>query len=183
MLQTWLGLFLTFTKIGVLGYGGGPAMIPLIQEEVVEGRGWMTDEEFIDTLAMGNTLPGPIATKMTLFIGYKVARQESGFLMGLAGGLFALFSMLWPSLTLMMVLGLVFLRFKDMPYAKAMLTAVRPVVVALLAYTVYTVAPKGVKNWHTGLIAIASFVIVAFLNVHPALAILGAAILGLVVYR
>ena len=62
MIQTWLNLFLTFSKIGVLGYGGGPAMLPLIQEEVVEGHTWMTDEDFIDTLAMGNTLPGPIAT-------------------------------------------------------------------------------------------------------------------------
>jgi chromate transporter len=175
MFKTWLNLFLTFTKIGVLGYGGGPAMIPLIQEEVVDGQNWMTDQEFVDTLAMGNTLPGPIATKMTMFIGYKVA--------GLPGGLFALFSMLWPSLTLMMVLGLLFLRFKDMPYAKAMLTAVRPVVVALLAYTVYTVFGKSVKNWHTGLIAVAAFAAVTFLNVHPALTILAAAILGLIVYR
>ena len=175
MLQTWLNLFITFTKIGVLGYGGGPAMIPLIREEVVEGREWMTDEEFTDTLAMGNTLPGPIATKMTMFIGYKVA--------GWAGGIWALFSMLWPSLTLMMVLGLLFMRFKDMPYAQSMLTAVRPVVVALLAYTVYTVGVKSVKNWHNGLIAVVAFVAVAFLNVHPALTILAAAIVGLVVYR
>ena len=175
MLQTWLNLFLTFSKIGVLGYGGGPSMIPLIQEEVVEGRAWMSNQEFVDALAMGNALPGPIATKMTMFIGYKVA--------GWGGGFFALISMLWPSLALMMVLGIAFLRFKDMPYAQAMLTAVRPVVVALLAYTVYTVFPKSVPNWHTGLIALVSFIVVAFLNVHPALVILAAAILGLVVYR
>jgi chromate transporter len=175
MLQTWLNLFVTFTKIGVLGYGGGPAMIPLIYEEVVEGRAWMTDAEFTDTLAMGNTLPGPIATKMTMFIGYNVA--------GWGGGFFALFSMLWPSLALMMVLGLLFMRFKDEPYAQSMLTAVRPVVVALLAYTVYTVGRKSVHNWHNGLIAVVAFALVTFLNVHPALTILGAAVLGLVVYR
>ena len=58
MFRTWLQLFVTFTKVGILGYGGGPAMIPLIQEEVVEARGWMTDQEFTDTLAMGNTTPG-----------------------------------------------------------------------------------------------------------------------------
>jgi len=82
-----------------------------------------------------------------------------------------------------MVLGIAFLRFKDLPYAKAMLTAVRPVVVALLAYTTYTFLPKSVKNWHTGLIAVASFAVVTWLNVHPALVILGAAVLGLIVYR
>jgi chromate transporter len=175
MFQTWLNLFLTFAKIGILGYGGGPAMIPLIQEEVVEGNTWMTDQDFIDTLAMGNTLPGPIATKMSMFIGYKVG--------GWVGGLLALFGLLLPSLVLMMVLGIAFLRFKDLPFAKAMLTAVRPVVVALLAYTAYTVFPKGIKNWHTGLIALVAFGAVAFLNVHPALTILAAAILGLIVYR
>lgn len=175
MLQTWLNLFISFTKIGLLGYGGGPAMIPLIREEAVEVRGWMTDQEFTDVLAMGNALPGPIATKMTMFIGYQVA--------GWTGGVFALVSMLLPSLILMMVLGLFFLRFKDMPYARAMLTAVRPVVVALLAYTVYTVARKSVLAWHHAVIAVVAFAVVTFLNVHPALTILAAAILGLVVYR
>jgi chromate transporter len=170
-----LNLFLTFAKIGLVGYGGGPAMIPLIQEEVVEGHNWMTDEEFIDTLAMGNTLPGPIATKMSFFIGYKIG-SWGGAVLSLAG-------LLLPSLVLMMILGIAFLRFKDMPFAQAMLTAVRPVVVALLAYTVYTVFPKSVKNWHTGLIGLVAFAAVAFLNVHPALTILAAAILGLVVYR
>jgi chromate transporter len=173
--RTWLNLFLTFAKIGLVGYGGGPAMIPLIQEDVVEGRNWMTDEEFVDTLAMGNTLPGPIATKMSFFIGYKVGSWGGAFV--------ALFGLLLPSLVLMMILGIAFLRFKDMPFAKAMLTAVRPVVVALLAYTVYSVFPKSVKNWHTGLIALVAFAAVAFLNVHPALTILAAAILGLAVYR
>jgi chromate transporter len=175
MFETWLNLFLAFSKIGVLGYGGGPAMIPLIQEEVVEGHTWMTDQDFIDTLAMGNTLPGPIATKMSIFIGYKVG--------GWVGGILALFGLLWPSLVLMMILGIAFLRFKDLPFAKAMLTAVRPVVVALLAYTVYTVFPSGVINWQTGLIALVAFAAVAFLNVHPALTILAAAVLGLIVYR
>ena len=175
MLRTWLNLFLSFAKIGLVGYGGGPAMIPLIQEEVVEGQDWMSDEEFVDTLAMGNTLPGPIATKMSFFIGYKVG--------GWAGAPIALFGLLLPSLVLMMVLGILFLRFKDLPFAKAMLTAVRPVVVALLAYTAYTVFPKGIKNWHTGLIALVAFGAVAFLNVHPALTILAAAALGLIVYR
>jgi len=177
-----LNLFLSFAKIGLVGYGGGPAMIPLIQEEVVEGNEWMTDEEFVDTLAMGNALPGPIATKMSFFVGYKVGRQD-GVVAGWGGAVLALSGLLLPSLVLMMVLGILFLRFKDMPFAQAMLTAVRPVVVALLAYTAYTVFPKGIKNWHTGLIALVAFAAVAFLNVHPALTILAAAILGLVVYR
>lgn len=175
MFQTWLNLFLTFTKIGVLGYGGGPSMIPLVQEEVVEAHSWMTNEEFVDTLAMGNALPGPIATKMSMFVGYKIG--------GWVGAFLALFALLWPSSVLMMIMGIAFMRFKDLPFAQAMLTAVRPVVVALLAYTTYSVFPQSVKNWHTGLIALAAFAAVTFFNVHPALTILVAAILGLAVYR
>lgn len=175
MLEILLNLFVAFTKLGVLGYGGGPSMIPLIQEEAVERQAWMTEEDFIDALAMGNALPGPIATKMSFFIGYKVA--------GVVGGLVALFSLLWTSILLMMVLGIFFLRFKDLPYAQAMLKAVRPVVFALLAYTAYTVLTPSIKSWHTGLIAVVAFVAVAIFNVHPALTILVAAILGLAVYR
>ncbi|MBN1582425.1 MAG: chromate transporter [Anaerolineae bacterium] len=175
MLKVLLNLFIAFTKLGAVGYGGGPAMIPLIQEEAVERQEWMTEEDFIDTLAMGNALPGPIATKMSFFIGYKVG--------GWAGAFLALFGLLWPSTVLMMVLGIFFLKFKDMPYAQAMLKAVRPVVFALLAYTAYTVLPKSVKSWHTGLIAVVAFVAVAILNIHPALTILIAAVLGLAVYR
>jgi chromate transporter len=176
-----LNLFLTFAKIGIVGYGGGPAMIPLIQEEVVEGHEWMTDEDFVDTLAMGNALPGPIATKMSFFIGYKVGGQN-GAVAAWGGAAIALFGLLLPSLVLMMILGIAFLRFKDLPISQAMLTAVRPVVVALLAYTVYTVFPKSIKTWHTGLIGLAAFAAVTFLNVHPALTILAAAVLGLIFY-
>ena len=68
-----LRLFISFTKVGVFAYGGGPSMIPLVQEEVVDVNGWMTIEEFTDALAMGYALPGPIATKMAAYIGYKVA--------------------------------------------------------------------------------------------------------------
>jgi chromate transporter len=175
MFQTWLNLFLTFTKIGVLGYGGGPSMIPLVQQEVVEVHSWMTNEEFVDTLAMGNALPGPIATKMSMFVGYKIG--------GWVGGFLALFALLWPSSVLMMIMGIAFMRFKDLPVSRAMLTAVRPVVVALLAYTTYSVFPQSIKNWHTGVIGLAAFAAVTFLNVHPALTILAAAILGLAVYR
>ncbi len=175
MIKIWFNLLLAFTKLGILGYGGGPSMIPLIQVETVNAQNWMSEEEFIDTLAMGNALPGPIATKMSFFIGYKVG--------GWPGAFIALFGLLWPSTVLMMVLGLFFLKFKDMPYARAMLTALRPVVLGLLVWTAYEVIPSSVKNWHTGLIAVLSFVIVTFLHVHPAWVILAAAALGLLVYR
>ena len=65
-------LFLAFFRVGMLGYGGGPSSIPLVHQEVVKKYGWMDDDEFADVLALGNTLPGPIATKMAGYIGYRV---------------------------------------------------------------------------------------------------------------
>ena len=85
-----LDIFISFSKVGIFAYGGGPSMIPLVQEEVVDVHGWMTIEEFTDALAMGYALPGPIATKMAAYIGYKVAHGP--------GLLVALFGTVFPSL-------------------------------------------------------------------------------------
>ena len=150
-------------------------MIPLIQEEVVDVNGWMTIEEFTDALAMGYALPGPIATKMAGYIGYKIAY--------IPGLLVALLGTVLPSLLMMMVLGLAFMNYKDAPIVKSMLKAVRPAVVGLLVVVVVDMFPKSVTSWHTGVIALVIFVAIYFLNLHPALAIVATAILGVVVYR
>jgi len=79
-----LRIFIAFAKVGLFGYGGGPSMIPLMQEEVVDAHHWLSTEEFVDALAMGNALPGPIATKMSLYVGYKLAGMP-GALAGVQG--------------------------------------------------------------------------------------------------
>jgi len=170
-----LRMLVSFTKVGVFAYGGGPSMIPLIQEEVVDVNGWMTIEEFTDALAMGYALPGPIATKMAAYIGYKVAHVP--------GLLVALFGTVFPSLLMMMILGLFFMKYKDTPVVQAMLKAVRPAVVGLLVVVVWEMCPKSVTSWHTALIALGAFVAINFLSLHPAVAIVATAILGLAIYR
>lgn len=170
-----LRMFISFTKVGVFAYGGGPSMIPLIQEEVVDVNGWMTIEEFTDALAMGYALPGPIATKMAAYIGYKVAHVP--------GLLVALFGTVFPSLLMMMILGLFFMKYKDTPIVQSMLKAVRPAVVGLLVVVVWEMFPKSVTSWHTALIALGAFVAINFLSLHPAVAIVATAILGLAIYR
>ncbi len=169
-----LQIFIAFAKVGIFGYGGGPSMIPLIQEEVVNVHGWLTTEEFVDALAMGNSLPGPIATKMSAYVGYKLA--------GLPGSIAGLLGTVAPSMVLMLVLAVFFLRYKDLPQVQATLKAVRPAVVALLALVVYEIYPKSIQSWDTLLIAVVTFALIAFLKIHPALAIVGAAILGFIVY-
>ena len=179
-------LFLAFARVGIFGYGGGPSVIPLLQREVVD-RGWLTDTEFIDALAIGNALPGPIATKMSVYIGWKLAG---------AGGIgAALLGMLLPSTIAMLVVAIFFFNLKDSPWIKAALTAVRPAVVGLLIWTAYdlgskVIDPQGTglaaalaRRWDWVLITIATFVAVTYLRIHPALAILIAGILGVAIYR
>ena len=174
MVGLLLRIFVAFARVGIFGYGGGPSMIPLMQKEVVEAHGWLTEEEFIDALAMGNTLPGPIATKMSAFTGYKLA--------GAPGAVAGVTGTILPSMVAMLVLAVVFFQFKDQPQIQGALKAARPVVIALLAWTAWELAPGGIKSIDTGLIAIAAFALVTFLNLHPALVIILAAVLGAFVY-
>jgi chromate transporter len=196
-----LEIFWIFAKVGVLAYGGGPSMIPLMQQEVVSA-GWLSHQDFVDALALGNALPGPIATKMSLYVGFKQA--------GLPGALSGLMGTVAPSGILMLVLALFFLQLKDSIIIKAALQAVRPTVVGLLIWTAYDLGDKVLRtqgaswatatttNWDKFLIALAAFVAVTWLvnldangnsllsfvkSAAPALAILIAAIFGIMVYR
>ncbi len=173
MLLLW-EIFLAFAKVGIFGYGGGPSMIPLVQAEVVDVHHWLTNEEFVDTLAMGYTLPGPISTKMSGYIGFRLA--------GLPGAIAGVTGIFLPSLVLMLLLAGILLTYKDTRYVQATLKAVRPVVVALLVVTAWEILPQSIKGWDTALIGVGAFLAVALLNVHPAIAILAAAVLGLIVY-
>ena len=170
-----LDLFISFCKVGIFAYGGGPSMIPLVQEEVVDVHGWMTIEEFADALAMGYALPGPLATKMAAYVGYKIAH--------IPGLIVALLGTVLPSLLMMMLLAVFFWSYKDSPSVQATLKAVRPAVVGLLFVVVWEMFPKSVTSWHTGLIAIITFTGITLLNVHPAVAIVVSAVVGVIVYR
>jgi chromate transporter len=165
-----LDLLIAFGRTGILGYGGGPSSIPLVQIEVVRNYGWMTLEEFADVLAIGNALPGPIATKMAGYVGYKVA--------GLPGAFMALLGAVGPSLLVMLLLYRAMLTFKDMPYVKGMIQAVRPVVIVLLAMLILDMWPKAVANWVHVTIGIASFGLMHWLKIHPAIVVAGTLALG-----
>ena len=102
-----LDLFYGFGRVGLFAFGGGPSMIPLMQEECVEKAGWVTREEFLDALALGNALPGPIAVKMAVLVGFKTE--------GLLGALAALLGVAGPAVLLMLGLSAVYLRFRDQP--------------------------------------------------------------------
>jgi len=170
-----LALTWSFFKVGIFAYGGGPSMIPLIQEEVVVLHKWMTIEEFTDALAMGYALPGPIACKTAAIVGMKVA--------GIPGILLANVAIILPSVIAVLLLMQTFLAFKDSVFVTATLKAVRPAVVAMLLLVSWDMLPKSVTNWSTAFIGAVAFVAMARFNVHPALTIAGSAAVGLVIYR
>ncbi len=174
MLQLLWAIFVSAAKVGIFGYGGGPSVIPLIKKETVELNQWMSLDEFTDSLAFGNALPGPIATKMSAYIGYKLA--------GLPGAISGVLGMVVPSMLMMLALAAVFFAVKDHPKAQATLRAVRPVIVALLAYTAYDLFPSGIKGWDTLVIGAVALGLMIFTDIHPALIIVAAAVVGLIVY-
>ena len=184
--KTLWPLFLAFLKVGVLGYGGGPSVIPLVQKETVDVYHWMNETEFVDSLAMANALPGPIAVKMSVYVGYRVG--------GVPGAALALLGMVAPAIILIFLVSLVYWKIKDHPKMTAALKAARPAVVGLLLWTTLDLgkpillgnAEKGWlpfrSSWSLWLLAVVSFAAITFLKVHPALVILGAAVIGLIFY-
>ncbi len=169
-------IFLAFFIPGILGYGGGPASIPLIENEVVDRYDWMTVNEFSEVLAMGNALPGPIATKMAGYIGY----SEGGIL----GAIVGVFAAVGPSLILMIGLLGLLMKFKDSPRVKRLTMVVRPVIAVLLGvmtYDFFFSSYKGVGLTQTILLGVISFVLMEKLKVHPAYVIAGALVYGALV--
>lgn len=172
MLLYW-HLFLAFFIPGIVGYGGGPSSIPLVQIEVVNRYGWLTTERFGEVLALGNALPGPIATKMAGYVGYEVG--------GWFGAFVALFATVAPTLIAMiMLLGLLY-KFKDSPRVKKMTALIRPTIAILLgvlAYEFFFHSWEDSGLLQTVFLGGASLLLMEKFKVHPAFVIVGALIYG-----
>ena len=163
----YLQLFLAFFIPGIIGYGCGPASIPLIENEVVDTYGWMTTAEFSDTLAIGNALPGPIATKMAAYIGYEQA--------GILGAVVALFATIGPSLILMLVLLGLLYRNRNSPRVKRLSSFVLPAIAILMAELTFDFFKTSVElsDWiPTIIVAVIAFFALEKWKVHPALVII-----------
>ncbi|RFU67434.1 chromate transporter [Bacillus sp. V59.32b] len=169
----YLQIFWAFFVPGILGYGGGPSSIPLVKKEVVDNYGWMTVTEFSEVLAIGNALPGPIATKMAGYIGY-----EQG---GIVGAFMGVFASVAPSLILMLGLLGLLMKHKESPRVKRMTVVVRPVIAVLLGvmtYDFFFSSYESVGWLQTAVIGALSYVLMERMKVHPAYVIAGALIYG-----
>lgn len=173
-MQTWWELFVAFFRANIVGYGGGPASIPLIRKEVVDIFGWMTNEEFANALAIGNSLPGPIATKLAAYIGYQVA--------GIPGAFISIVATVGPTAVAMVLLFSFMMKYKDTKAVKGLMLAIQPVIVILLLQVVFEMGKGTFANYSVmlGAISVVAFLGVFFFSIHPVMIILFAMVTGVV---
>lgn len=169
-------LFLVFARIGGFTFGGGYAMLPIIQEEVVKKRRWATEEEVIDYYAIGQITPGIIAINTATFIGYK--------LRGIPGGIAATLGMAAPSVVIITLIAMFFENFASNSIVQHAFGGIRVMVVALIASTVYDLAKKAIKDVVGLLIFSVGFLLLILTPLSTMWIIIAAALLGILVnYR
>ena len=168
-------VFWVFLRLGCVGFGSGPSMVPLMQAEAVDRHRWLTPETFTDALGACNALPGPIATKMAYFIGAHTA--------GVVGGIAALVGVILPStLAVALAVGLL-LKVHQSAAGGRFLLGIRPAVVALLVALAWDLAPTSLRGLGPILLGVAVFIAVVFLKVHPAIALVASGLLGMLFLR
>lgn len=169
-----LEIFGVFFKIGLFTIGGGYAMLPIIQREVVETKGWMTDEEFLDAISLTNSLPGPLATNSATFVGYRVARAP--------GSVAAVLGAATPSVLIILVIAMVFNNIMEYPVVQYVFDGVRPAVVALILYAVVKLARSAkIGAYFNWAVALFGFAAIAVFGLHPIVVVVCAALYGLFV--
>lgn len=158
-MNIYLQIFSCFAKIGAFTLGGGYAMIPIIQKEVVDKKKWIDEQDFIDIIAISQTAPGLLAVNISIFLGYR--------LRGVKGSIIATLGSILPSFIIILLIAMFFTGYQDNPTVIKIFKGMRPVVVALIAVPVINMAKKARLNIYTGLIAVATTLLIVFLNVSP----------------
>lgn len=171
-LRRVLTLFVTFFKIGAFTFGGGYAMIPLIQREVSEKRKWITDEDILEIIAIAESTPGPIAVNSATFVGYKTA--------GFWGAFGATLGVVLPSFLIIFALSGVLNAVEDMKAVKYAFMGIRAGVLGLIVKALVTMYKKCKKNLVSYIVMAMSFILTAILNVDVIIVVICCAVFGLV---
>lgn len=170
--STALGLFLVFFKIGAFTFGGGYAMIPLIQKEVVDNKKWVTNDDILDIIAIAESTPGPIAINSATFVGFKTA--------GVLGAFCATFGVVLPSFLIISLISLILTKFQNITAVKYAFNGIRAGVLALIVkalISMYKQCPKGIISY---IVMLFSFVAAAILKIPLLLVIIACALFGLI---
>ena len=164
-------LFWTYLKIGTFTLGGGYAMLPLIQREVVDRKGWIDEEEFLNMIALAQAAPGLIAVNSAIFIGWRVGGWK-----GVCG---AVLGAVLPSFLIILAIAMVFQDWKELPAVEAAFKGIRPAVVALIAAPLVKMAKSAKIGWITALIPIATALLIWLGHVNPVWVILATIVITL----
>jgi len=165
-------LYRAFFTIGALTFGGGYAMLPMLEREIVAKHKWSTSEELLDYFAIGQCTPGVIAVNTATFVGYKTK--------GIWGGIVATLGVVSPSIVIITVIAMVLSNFMDNPWVMHAFAGIRVAVCALIVSSVIKLAKSNVKKyWHIAL-AICAFVVVAVLGLSPVYVVIACAVLSFI---
>ncbi|MDR2392756.1 MAG: chromate transporter [Treponema sp.] len=174
-MKAYIELLLTFSKIGCITFGGGYAMIPVLERELIQKKGWTTMEEVMDYYTIAQVTPGIIAVNTSTFIGFK--RK------GILGGIFATLGFVFPGVVLITAIALFLQNFADYPVVQHAFTGIRMAVGALILNTVLKLLKGVFKDRKALVIFILSFAISAVFSTNPVLLVIAAGIAGFFLYR
>lgn len=174
-MRSYWNLFWTFVKVSAFTIGGGMAMVAVVRDILVVKRKWMSEDEFMDILAISQTLPGLMAVNTAIFVGYR--------LMGTRGSIVATLGSILPPFIIILAIAMVFTGYKDNPAIEAIFKGIRPAVVALIAVPTIQMAIRQKLNWFTGAMALVTMALIAFLKVSPIYIILVVGVIAAVVAK
>lgn len=169
-MNLYIDLFVTFARIGVCTFGGGYAMLPILQREVVEKKQWATEAELTDYFAIGQCTPGVIAVNTATFVGHKYG--------GVVGGICATLGVVFPSLVIITVIAACLSNFSEYPVVQHALSGINACVVALIASSVLKLGKSTLVDFFGWVIFAVVLLLSAFGKMSPAILVLGAGFLG-----
>lgn len=168
-------LFFEFFKVGLFTFGGGYAMIPLIQKDIVEGHHWLTMEQFTDIVAIAEMTPGPIAVNSATFVGYKVAK--------LWGALVSTLGVVLPSFLIIWAIASIFLSFQDNPIVQAAFKGLRPAVLGMIIVAALSIGNISISGFKSIIIVLGVILGVSVFKLHPIIVFILSGIIGIWFFR
>lgn len=174
-MNIFYNLFYIFFKIGLFTFGGGYAMIPMMQQEMIEVYHWVSQQEFIDVIAISGITPGVAAVNIATFLGYKVSGE-------IMGGIISTLGVILPSSCIVLVLTHYFGKFKESDIIQRLLKFIRPAIPGIIASAAFIISKDALTDIYGFIIFILAFYLSAIKKLSPILIIFAASIAGIIIY-
>lgn len=168
-------MFFCFFKIGAFTFGGGYAMIPLIEKEFVDNKGWISKDDFVDIIVLSQSLPGALAVNSSLFVGYKIR--------GVIGAILALLGVVIPSFFIIIIISILFVKFRNNPIVNQGFNGIKAAVPMLVLFAIISLSKSLKKNIPTLSIMVISIFLLLYFNLHPIFLILFSIFCGIIFFR